>query len=352
MKARVILSVVACLMMTVAAVARGNRDLKVGSPAPGLEIEKWVKGKETKLEQGKVYVVEFWATWCKPCQQSIPHLTEIQDRYADKGLTVIGISDEEVGTIEPFVKAKGKQMEYTVAADRRKGTNRSWMEAAGKNGIPCAFIVDKAGKIAYIGHPLADEFEPTLVAVLSGRFDPAMQAAAQPVLDAARSAAKVRSWRMAAKQYDEVLNKDPKLFATVGLERFQMTLVDQKAKDEAYAYAKTQLIGKAFANDAEALTWLASKIATDPNIDAADRDMDVALAAAQRAQQITGEHSPEGLAAVAMVRFHRGELTQAIDLQKEAYFSAVPKQKADYKRTLDMYVSAAQRNEQASMKQN
>ena len=72
-------------------VAKGPRQpeeirLQIGDAAPELKVEKWVKGDPvTTFEKGKVYVVEFWATWCPPCIKSIPHLTELQKQYKEKG---------------------------------------------------------------------------------------------------------------------------------------------------------------------------------------------------------------------------------------------------------------------------
>ena len=56
----------------------------LGDEAKPLQISKWVKGKKVNLAKGKgkkVYVVEFWATWCPPCRTTIPHLTELQKKY-------------------------------------------------------------------------------------------------------------------------------------------------------------------------------------------------------------------------------------------------------------------------------
>ena len=65
--------------------------LKVGDPAPPLKATKWVQGSEVaSLEKGKVYVVEFWATWCGPCIVMMPHLGDLQREYKNQGVTIIG----------------------------------------------------------------------------------------------------------------------------------------------------------------------------------------------------------------------------------------------------------------------
>jgi thiol-disulfide isomerase/thioredoxin len=155
-------------------------NLMVGDKAPDLTVSKFLKGKPiTKFEAGKVYVVEFWATWCGPCKTSIPHLTELQKKYGDK-VTVVGVSiwENKQADIEPFVADWAEKMDYTVAVDKgateaARGQDgamaKNWMAAGGRNGIPSAFIVDRAGKIAWVGHPMGMD-EP-LEQVVSGQWD-------------------------------------------------------------------------------------------------------------------------------------------------------------------------------------
>lgn len=144
---------------------------------------KWVKGKPVeKFEEGKVYIVEFWATWCAPCKVSIPHLTEVQKKYKDKGVTVIGISDEAIETVEPFVKEKGDEMNYTVALDVNNLAKIAYMQKYNAQGIPTAFIVDQKGKIAWYGHPMA-EMEDILDKVIAGEFDAAAYMAEKQIKD-------------------------------------------------------------------------------------------------------------------------------------------------------------------------
>ena len=123
------------------------------SPAGKLAIAHWVKGEEVDLSEG-VNVVEFWATWCPPCLTSIPHLTAMQKRYKEHGVNIIGISDEPLKTVEPFVKKMGDKMEYIVAIDDNDITSREYMGRYGIGGIPHAFVV-KDGTVVWHGHPMS-----------------------------------------------------------------------------------------------------------------------------------------------------------------------------------------------------
>src|SRR5262249_22804189 len=131
------------------------------------------------LEPGQFYVVEFWATWCGPCRVSIPHLTELQKKYKDKGVSFIGVSicEQSQDGVEPFVKQMGDKMDYSVAldvvAEGQQGNEgkraQAGMAAADENGIPTAFVIRKDGKIAWIGHPMSMD-EP-LAKIVAGDWD-------------------------------------------------------------------------------------------------------------------------------------------------------------------------------------
>ncbi|MDP2876512.1 MAG: TlpA disulfide reductase family protein [Holophaga sp.] len=153
--------------------------LKIGDPAPAFKASRWVKGTPvTALEKGKVYVVEFWATWCGPCRETIPHLTEMSKKVGDKAI-FIGVDIWERGSdevaidkaVDAFVKEMGDKMAYNVcrdAADKHMAT--TWMKAAGRNGIPSAFIVDATGTVAWIGHPMM-KMDIALDEILAGKYD-------------------------------------------------------------------------------------------------------------------------------------------------------------------------------------
>src|SRR5947209_897878 len=91
--------------------------LKVGDAAPPLTVTKWLSGAEVKsFEPGKVYVVEFWATWCGPCVVMMPHLGDIQEELGPKGVTVIGFTAKDDGNtperVAAFVGKRGDKLGY------------------------------------------------------------------------------------------------------------------------------------------------------------------------------------------------------------------------------------------------
>jgi len=127
-------------------------DNSSGEPAAALAVAHWVKGESVDVSSG-VHVVEFWATWCPPCRTSIPHLTALQEKFKDRGVNIIGVSDEELATVEAFVNKMGDKMAYTVAIDAG-ATSKGYMGKYGVGGIPHAFVV-KDGEIVWHGHPMA-----------------------------------------------------------------------------------------------------------------------------------------------------------------------------------------------------
>jgi thiol-disulfide isomerase/thioredoxin len=148
-----------------------NASIGPGSPAPALSVQTWFKGKPVKkLDRNKIYVVEFWATWCGPCIQTIPHLTELAKK--NKDVTFIGVSiweDDKDGNIKKFIDKMGEKMDYNVGYSGNKtGMSQTWMQAAGQDGIPTSFIV-KNNQVQWIGHPSA--IAKPLAEIKAGTFD-------------------------------------------------------------------------------------------------------------------------------------------------------------------------------------
>lgn len=169
-------AVVGVFMLCACSAAFAER-LSIGDKAPPVEIEHWISEKPpiTEFEPGKVYVVEFWATWCGPCVASIPRLSELQHRHGD-AIAVISVSDEPLAVIEPFLQREheGKTFQeitasYWLATDPDGSVKAAYMRAAGQNGIPCAFIVGKTGEIEWIGHPM--RIDDPMAKILAGTWD-------------------------------------------------------------------------------------------------------------------------------------------------------------------------------------
>lgn len=138
-----------------------------------------LKGVPQSLEQfrGKVVVLNFWATWCLPCQQEVPALVQLDEQYRERGLNVIGISVDRQGTpqqvqrqLRRFVEKYGIQYPVYVDGD---------LEVVKKFGsftaIPRTFVLDRQGKVIHtldgvVGHDeLSEVVEPLLRRAPEGR---------------------------------------------------------------------------------------------------------------------------------------------------------------------------------------
>ncbi len=309
--------------------------LSVGDDAPALDVSKWVKGEKfDRLEKDRTYVVEFWATWCGPCRVSIPHLTELQKKYKDKGIAFIGVSvwEQDQAKVNPFVKSMGDKMDYSVALDSvPEGGNGNqgkmavgWMKASESNGIPTAFIV-KSGKIAWIGHPMA--MDKPLEKVASGDFDIAKAASEyreekakeqklMAIFAKLRTLGRNASPKEQIAVLDEAIKDNPSLEGMLGLQKY--TLMMQTGDEGTSAYG-AKLVDGPLKDKAQALNQIAwSNIDPDSRIDEAKRDVKLALRAAIRADELSkGENGPI-LDTLALAYFKTGEPAKALKAQEKA----------------------------------
>src|SRR5262245_48952293 len=128
---RKLIAVVALLLIIPASGAaqyNATVTLKIGDPAPPIKVQAWVRGKPvTQFEKGKVYVLDFWATWCGGCIVSFPKISAIAEKYKDKVIFTAVDTYEEIGDtkvpdpvakVTEFLKTdKGQKLKLEVCVD-------------------------------------------------------------------------------------------------------------------------------------------------------------------------------------------------------------------------------------------
>jgi thiol-disulfide isomerase/thioredoxin len=167
---------------------------KIGDRAPAIEPITWLQGNPvSKYDPGRVYVIEFWATWCPPCIKTIPHLSALQQKYPTT-LTIVGVNAEGLlgfeakpDAVRDFMSKHGKEMAYTVAMENpvKQTISKTWVTATGSMGAPTAGIVDRHGKLVWIGYPDVAKgytFDQALEDTLAGKVDLAQSRALQSKL--------------------------------------------------------------------------------------------------------------------------------------------------------------------------
>lgn len=102
-----------------------------------------LNGRQFSMDKlrGKVVVIDFWASWCGPCRETMPHVEKLHKEFKDKGVVVLGINDEKVADAKQFVQKHGYTFPTLIDAES------SVSEQYGVQAIPQTLVIDRDGKI-------------------------------------------------------------------------------------------------------------------------------------------------------------------------------------------------------------
>jgi thiol-disulfide isomerase/thioredoxin len=194
----------ACLSILLLSVATVRAAVQVGQPV--VVQFKAVDGTNISTEalKGKLVVLDFWATWCGPCMQMVPHMVEMNQKYASKGVVIVGISlDEDRAAMLQTIKQQG--MTWPEYFDGAGWGNRIWKQY-GSKGIPFTILLGPDGTALWTGH--AALLEPEIIKALKEHppqlVEPATLARAKEMLGDAQEKMQSGDTRGAIKALSRV----------------------------------------------------------------------------------------------------------------------------------------------------
>ena len=161
-----ILSAVSLLIILAGLLGMAGRPPLVGSPAPEIAL-KDLQGQEVKLSDlhGKIVLLNFWATWCKPCKEEMPAMQASYDKLRDQGFVVLAVNElEDTDKVIEHIRTHGHTFLVVMDHDNRVA-NRY-----GVVGLPASFFIDRQGIVRehIFGNLLTEERIAELVRQYGG----------------------------------------------------------------------------------------------------------------------------------------------------------------------------------------
>jgi len=118
----------------------GSRPPRIGSPAPDFIVQDADRKVELRDYRGKIVVLNFWATWCPPCVEEMPSLVQLQQRFKDKGVAVLGVSvDADGDAYHRFIT--DHKIDFLTVRDADQKSNNLY----GTFKFPETYIIDRNG---------------------------------------------------------------------------------------------------------------------------------------------------------------------------------------------------------------
>ncbi len=318
--------IVLTLALTLGLTSAAQAQLKVGDQAPPVTVTDWVKGKPMDIlkdNKGKVIVLEFWATWCAPCIQMIPSNTELYQRYKDKGMVFVGMTDsgqgQQLSSVQAFVGQQGDRMDYPIAFDSTMKTDIAYIQGTGAMGIPHAVVIGKDGKIAWFGHPLEPMMEATIKDLLMDKFDPnkaaeeaAQQAKLAPLLNDFNFAVQRGDWDKCLEITEKMLAIDPDNFDAMRFNVYIM-MEEQRSIEKLKSWVQTMMAKHG--SNTQTMAILSSLMLAMPEV--TDRQPELAIEVANKVLT-NGAKDAESLQLVAQTFYQLGLVDSAIEAQAKA----------------------------------
>jgi peroxiredoxin len=283
-----------------------------------MNVIEWIKGQPVEVKPGtNIYVVEIWNTPDSACRAAITNLNDIQKRFKNNGVVVVGISDEPVEKIKEFVQHDGTNIEYAIAADNKRHTALSYMKPVGRRVIPYAFVVGTNGNLLWHGNPL--HLDEVLNQIIVGQYD----------------VERAKKMDLAWHQMDQYL--------------------DLARRGDNRTQPAGQVLLAARTNDVPLLCDLAFEIATVPRL--AKRDFVLAGEALDQAQKLATTNTSRVMITRAILLFESGKQDEGLAQATQALASAQsPMGKTNVQsvlRTMEKRKNAAEKKgEQGPVKTN
>lgn len=333
--------------------ADASSRLSIGDLAPPVTIADWVKGtKIDSFQQNKVYVVEFWATWCGPCIESMPHMSDLQAKHGER-VHFVGITDESRQQVETFLESpdstgtRGDRIQYTLAIDNNQKTSEDYLLAAGRSGIPCAFIVGKDARIEWVGHPAV--IDQPLSDVITDTWDRAafkkeyeleqlVQRLTEEIQPQIQEAYANQEWDKALDLIARIETHAP---ADLRLMNMKMTVLRAAGRNAELLTLFSNAVESNWerAERLDVITWAVAAASGEKS----DAMLQTALRAAERAAELSEGKNVSVLDTLARVHFEMGDVDKAIETSEQA----IAIKKTDYAvKALEAYKAAKAKQEE------
>ncbi len=343
-----------CIAILLAGLARQESELTlllVGDEAPPLHLVSAEEKQPVEFEEQapRPTAVLFWATWSPQGREALAQLAALQERAGAESLRAIAVTTEPRGRVTAYMELHaGAFGEVELAVDRERRTFTAYMLSAVEKDVPQIFLIDREGRVAWIGHPF-DGFHTAVEAFLAGDWSLEAHRRARLLLLQARKAALAGDRETLITVTHELSQVSP-VYASYGVYHISLIAGDPERTKEAWVKGRALLEKYPLRADvANALAWFILDTEDLPG-----RDLELALAAARQANEQTEPVNPRYLHTLARAHFESDQFKEAVEAQTRAIEVAEATGAAalldDLRQALRRYTAALQRAERRDPK--